>query len=554
MRLLALLLPLLLPQGGKAQTYIPAGIPDGTFQSVSAAPTWMNNAEFKNNAGTLLGVVWDDNSGTLQFTLRWNTYVNNQNISAPTPITNFRHPDIILGGNANNNYMAIVYTASNSSVDNVYCNFYKITLNSGGITVTPLCSSVSTMKVSTNTTTGAGQIGDAHIDMLNTGGAAITGNLMCVVWEAKVCGAVGYGTAAAINSFGNIVNNCPAPNPFVPCPAQPNGCINPITEDGQQPDVALVTRLPGSTNMADMTYVDGTTGILRARRWNINNGTLSTLFSADPGPGISYPRIDEMDDPNMAGLAYPEIVYQKTNTLTGTEDVWQTNTLFNGPSDQVNAYLPAATGVDNLRPVVACGPNTPGGFLPVEQYSISYASTGTPDILYNNVMWNNGHLSVVYNYPDYDFFEVNFPQLTNYVSNPLALTNSWSVFSPAKIYPDDVFECWYDYDPLVGKTIRYKTTVNPPAFKPTEIPALSNMQQEVPAVYPNPVSNVLYIQAGIAGADSYSISDITGRTVMQGDITGAYTMLQTGQLAKGMYIAHICLKNKTTALVKFIKD
>ncbi len=72
-------------------------------------------------------------------------------------------------------------------------------------------------------------------------------------------------------------------------------------------------------------------------------------------------------------------------------------------------------------------------------------------------------------------------------------------------------------------------------------------------VYPNPVSDMLYINTGEFEANHYYITDISGRTVTHENISNSVTSLDISELRKGIYLLKVTDGNEY-AIFKILKD
>lgn len=71
-------------------------------------------------------------------------------------------------------------------------------------------------------------------------------------------------------------------------------------------------------------------------------------------------------------------------------------------------------------------------------------------------------------------------------------------------------------------------------------------------LYPNPVSDILYIQR-VATGDLYSIYDNSGKIILQGTVTRSIQEIDIRKLFTGIYSIAITNKNGKTKLLKFLK-
>ena len=72
-------------------------------------------------------------------------------------------------------------------------------------------------------------------------------------------------------------------------------------------------------------------------------------------------------------------------------------------------------------------------------------------------------------------------------------------------------------------------------------------------LYPNPVTNSLYIQSPLASELSYRIYDLTGKALSTHHQSGQSHSIDVSGLAKGIYLLKATHKNNTTAM-QFVKQ
>ncbi len=73
-------------------------------------------------------------------------------------------------------------------------------------------------------------------------------------------------------------------------------------------------------------------------------------------------------------------------------------------------------------------------------------------------------------------------------------------------------------------------------------------------VYPNPAAGELTISSAGAKGGSYAITDVLGRTLLQGIISGSSAKANVSSLASGMYVVVIRGTNGENTVKKFVKD
>jgi hypothetical protein len=73
-------------------------------------------------------------------------------------------------------------------------------------------------------------------------------------------------------------------------------------------------------------------------------------------------------------------------------------------------------------------------------------------------------------------------------------------------------------------------------------------------VFPNPAKNAITISSSTAENAEITIYDLNGRVVINTSIIGYQKEIDINQISKGYYLMKIGGSDKTTDLVKFIKE
>jgi hypothetical protein len=73
-------------------------------------------------------------------------------------------------------------------------------------------------------------------------------------------------------------------------------------------------------------------------------------------------------------------------------------------------------------------------------------------------------------------------------------------------------------------------------------------------VFPNPAQNAITISSSTAENAEITIYDLNGRTVINTSINGNQKDIDVNQISKGFYLMKIVGSDKTTDIVKFIKE
>lgn len=100
--------------------------------------------------------------------------------------------------------------------------------------------------------------------------------------------------------------------------------------------------------------------------------------------------------------------------------------------------------------------------------------------------------------------------------------------------------------------VLYKQVDNSAAFKPTSVDEISGISSL--SLFPNPAHNQIMIK-GINGSKniSYSIVDLSGRTVASGKLAGAGTIIDIQKLSPGMYMLMVSSSDEAKSF-QFVKE
>ncbi len=510
-----------------------------------AAPDWLNVSEFTNSNGTLYTEVWDEGPGN-------GCYMEvHDNIVGSTPTTiqlgaalpNLkRHPDVILGGDANNNYVAAVYTYYNTlTVTNIRLEVYTVT-GMGGVITLNACGTYIFPITNLNVNAHAR---DAHIDIANIFNAGgVKADIITIAWEElSVCGANGgYGARACAASLSALAGTgCNNPSFTF------SGCLNNVVapDAGEQVDVAVRYNpsIPGYE--AGFTFMD-LNGNVDAGKWDITNNII-TLGTAIDAPGVGngeYPRIDVNDEVVPFSPAMDaEIVYRYLDG-NGFWNVMSLNNILTPGNEEISSYDATGTFVsNNTKPVVTCGNNNNINAALNNFFSVAYANptTGIDAVYVQDIDWTNGLCTqVVPGY--YDYYPTNFNAT---IDGPVAIASDWiyDVSTTATIKSNEIYTCWINK--AGTPRIDCKTTLAiPPQFRPTGI----NNSHTINSVQisPNPATNKLYLVQGSKGIRSYSINNLLGQTVLKGEnIAKGKEVVDITKLSPGTYVIKVLCDDKT---------
>ncbi len=519
---------------------------DVQFSSPNATPVWMNNGVFENSNGTAYAVTWDENGGYVYFEVRDYLGQTTGTITCAGAGGTQHHPDIVIGGDNTNTYVAVVYQNTNAGVNNIYMELYTIT-NIG----TNTALGYTTCSPSVIQVTNTGTAYDPHIDLANEivgTNTYVTADEFAIAWEDDICQMLlAPNTRGARACAGSLIA-------YATCATGANftysSCLNVVTgaqrSGGQQVDIALNKQ--NNQYIAQFVFADANFGWgnLYLGKWDITTATLTKGLPIDnPGAGnIEYPRIDVLDQIVPAGDIDKETVYRYYNSLTW--DVMSVNQLYGGPPfDNASAYYNTGTGAsNNSKPVVAAGTQDADD----QTFSIAYANSGDNNVWLNSVEWNSGLLTEIANPGDKDYYNVNYN--TGYAADdPVAISNDY-IYATGAIYTDKVFTCWYNTN--TSKIDCKATSTFTPGFKSARAERIK--VDDGLSVYPIPTKDRLYIQSGNKLAKHYIISDVLGRTLMEGPVNNKTEELNIAKLAKGLYLLNITNADNSISGIKITKE
>lgn len=466
------------------------------------------------------------------------------------------------------------------SLGDIYFESYDLSVTGTGVTITyqhqpyavitPPCSLTCNIGGQWRLSGGAGNAYYPHVDIIVEGGGAVYTDAKAVKyvvsWQEWNSSA---GKFEIMNAEGSLFQT----------PSLVTG-----VGFGTFPDIAGVTNIqPGSSAMAfddDMVYtayIEDNSGdlVLAERKWN--TPTVNTTVTLETGSGSSndiyYPRLAApvtYDFSNTSNTEPVSIVAASVkfspNTYTSVESYYyddpagsgnvtaqtvseyNSNTFFS--ATPYNASMPVITGAGVLN----SNTYSSAGGTPFNEY---------PIVFYSDLTWNGS--SVVAGNGDLygsnadpatltpsGFYNGNFSEVNFEVYNsafdmfgrvPLlaASTSNNSNFDLLTTYYDGQKIYWKD----MGGVSSYGN------YKPGKTTSIEKTGKPGYAVYPNPVKDRLNITN--ADAADYTISDVTGRSVSTGILSGSKSVVDASSLVPGVYILYIS-KEGHTEQVKFVKQ
>lgn len=520
--------------------------PGSGYETSPAAPNnqpdWMNNAVFTNTNGTVYAEVWDETGGN---GLYLEIHDNAGNAIAPyihlaQPLVNVygldcTHPDVILGGDASNNYVAVAYSGDDGTNKDVYLEVYTIH-DVGLSTIYVSACAQYIFKVG-----NSGAVGDAHIDIANElyGVNAVKADVFVIGWEDAIpacavsLGAIG--ARACVESLSHLAG-CNTAN-FTFAPACLNNTVGLNASRGNQVDITIHQDFQGGYR-ADFVFVDNNVNYISIGRWDIGTSLTRGIHTINSGNTMEFPRIDAYDAPNAATTVNFDIVYREDN---GTWQVQEYNPYTAASNMVTSYYTPAGTNnYNNSKPVVTAGTedlsNTAYQF-----YSLAYQNTDLDEVFVQNININNGTL---YGTPDYRI-------ANNYtdVLDPVAISNDYIYNGTYSLMqPNEIYVCWYNN---TSGTIDCKARSSaPPVMKPGHsnpeeqtcnynISTVNKKNAGHMKVQPIPAADKITVDCNGREARSYSINDLTGRVLLQGKMNSLVQDIDLSPLAAGMYLLNV---------------
>ncbi len=314
------------------------------------------------------------------------------------------------------------------------------------------------------------------------------------------------------------------------------------------PDVAAIQRRGeiGIDDVALFTYIGVDT--LFYQEWNITQGTISNQIILDLAP-ITVPRIDAIDDYHINNplgthpLAYYDVV--APNITAKTIMCYNNKLPIPGGLDISSAYI----GTSNYTgyPGVAAGP--------CKTYTVAYPQYyyGNGDALAQSIDWNTGYpvnyVSGTFPFTYVDYYQINYSFPVEGTFGVVGFTASATCNGASSSYSPYALFAWVGIDGTTSGNIYDKLTDCSMAFKPASV---ATINKDNWSVAPNPAIDVVTLTSdnNIQG-NTYSITDVTGRTLQHAAVTSPKQQIDVSALVPGMYILTVYSSN--TELIKTIK-
>jgi len=505
------------PYAAKAQVPVPASTPDNPVTSGSMTDSRNVNCDMvyhTNGWGQLRAIAYDDYNTNTSYLYLADYVGNTATIAIPGAVD----IDVVLGddlSNLGNDYIAlVVYNSGTTPMIEKFTitgtGFGPLSATSGGPMPLPVV-------------TGGASYHPPHIDMYPDPGMTINGipalHQFAVTWGEYV---PFTGFDAYLVSGDNSSMSLGTPYTVA-------------TNTGYWPDVACLWDYSTGSAFAYVAHITGTDIDLWEADLSTTGGTIIASGINAGMPINKSVRIEAMNqyDPGSGFQKY-QLAYA-AYAGSAVMDMISYNNLTG------NTNLSAAgiglSGGQNIHPAVSAGPGQifSGGYGS-ENHSICWYNDATPFYYSQAIEAATGNVNGTY--PDY--YEVNqnptpFIVLDAYYA-PIAVSAS------SNLGKDELLTAWTN-----NFDIFYKYQGNILQYKPTSVQTVTTANYHL---YPNPAASAITIEG--ANNASYTITDVTGRTLLRGNLANANSTISIESLAKGMYVASITENGKTKEL-KFVK-
>ncbi len=479
-----------------------------------------------------------------------------QNIYTPGPF-HMAKPDIIVGNDSINPLtdfrVAAAYSCSNLLLltNQPQIDYYLVHYTGPGVFTVTFTGSTVFSGFSTNV--GAFNV---HIDIIaEAGNTAATGlpwcNKFVVTWDNFIMVGV-----SQIWAYGGRLNA-----PIIPMitPAAPAVLIG----QGYQPDVAAIQRpvgaycaacTPGTIDdLGLLTYTDIWTTQLFYAEYDFTAGMacFGPIAVSNPIPaGISMPRIDAPDDYTYNSPSTPFLSYYKVAAQIGvwpgvSSITFDNQTPFMIGANDASYYI--ASDIP-YSPTVAFGGNNHTQYQ-VSHYINEYAALGgVPNVYMEPIDWM---LPFVPNIPAIfpipftrPYFQINFnPILPNFVNG----VNLNAISTPCNNPADQTLCTWSLFNITSGLSdVYYKTSLYNPSpgsngysYKHSKPALISNTTTPQWQVYPNPATVNIIVNNPSTQEGHYEVTDLLGRTVLQGNLQPNMQSIDIKSLMPGSYIINM---------------
>lgn len=541
----------LIAHSALAQTMVlPSYAPNNLVTGLTSGVTGLNTAMIQGSTtgtGTvtqLFATVYLDASGSsyIYFNDLASSTVGSASLTASPSAT----PDVIIcnSGVSPDYYTVIVSYPSGTHVYVDYFGFYDY-----GSYISP---TFPTSPTSTSATHLLSSPNTVHVDgIVDYGNVSSTGfpytEFFVVVWDD--------GSGDIFAEYINADN----PPPYL----SGTSITNALGNYGVYPDVAAIKRTVGMQphDMALISYTDAAGANLYYQEWDIS---ISTVYSATTietiataGDVIAIPRIDAIDNyynnGTGSGNSYYKVASQYYNSTSGYNEVHTDDNLGSWiPSSVISYSALNPPPYNNYAPTVALSGPAPSGSSP-------YTFDGTRYMVANYTNNNLGRDIVMMEPIDYGTYNTlaTPPNRYYWVSqNPphsSAGYHASCVSSDCNFISNCGLVAWALYNPIsTNYDIWYKITGYPYAFRQSNLTGINSVTGKTFQLFPNPACD--YLTIDITENASYTITDMTGRNLLQGNVSNGRQTININMLAPGNYLLNAITSDGVINTLKFVKE
>jgi hypothetical protein len=363
--------------------------------------------------------------------------------------------------------------------------------------------------------------------------------------------------------------------------------------DGKQPDVVAVNYFDmaggaaSNKGVAYVTYLSDNRPFTSGRDvllsdWDYNTQTVNGTITLNTAPTAND---DEFETPRISGPMYYDIsapspddplcvvvvndndanstnlinkvtaykVYHSSITSPGPIieklDISDYNNFDGFSSNSQTAIMPAVTGVG--KEVAALAGVTAYDDYPVVFYSDFKYGLGQDGDFYAFGLKMDKNTADPELWSSSGYWEVNYNTLDNGANFDIVSDKPMIAVATANNSGYDLLTTFYEGSNLDKVTVAFTGTAAKYDFKPGRPAGVQQLNQAGIAVYPNPVKDRLNITN--ADGAAYTVTDVTGRSISTGILSGSMAGVDASSLVPGMYILHIS-KDGHTEQVKFVKQ
>lgn len=314
-------------------------------------------------------------------------------------------------------------------------------------------------------------------------------------------------------------------------------------------DVAGIQKLNGSGALDDyaiFVYSDKSTTpvTMYTLEWEEGTGS-ATILSSQTVNQVKEMYIDAMKDYNIYGSGGVDwLVTYADNNLLRTVYEFSNLSAMNVSAGPGTWAFDLST-YDDFFPFVAIGP---GSYYSIV-YNTDYSTSSPYDIVAQQIDLSTG------GFVSPDYYEV--PHNHNDNAGIASIASSCNTNAGTVVNLPYLYTFFY-YNGTVSPGAGYyeKSTADPYAFKhePTAVSNVLNYKDW--AVNPNPATTQFYINApnGVVDHNSYTLTDVTGRSIMNGAINSGRQEVNIESLPNGMYMIHIYKDNNQVKTMKVVKE